>query len=172
MRNWEGARVVEWDGLENRCGPPVHRGFESLPSRQKRLDVKSGLLIFPRAPSLRGWYSNPSLPARKDSTNSRVFFPPQSRRDEKGWRAFSKVLAALRPCVKNPGRSRTRKSGCFLGLAPSQKSQGANHGGTEFLIGFLCVSVSPWFKRFSYASNLSLMQEVYYPPRDLMERMV
>ncbi len=26
--------MVEWDGLENRCGPRGHRGFESLPLRQ------------------------------------------------------------------------------------------------------------------------------------------
>ena len=31
-RGWRGARVVEWDGLENRCGP-FHRGFESHPLR-------------------------------------------------------------------------------------------------------------------------------------------
>ena len=30
--------MVEWDGLENRCGPRVHRGFESLPPRQ----IKTG----------------------------------------------------------------------------------------------------------------------------------
>jgi hypothetical protein len=28
-----GARVVEWDGLENRCGACLHRGFESHPLR-------------------------------------------------------------------------------------------------------------------------------------------
>jgi hypothetical protein len=28
-----GARVVEWDGLENRCGARPHRGFESHPLR-------------------------------------------------------------------------------------------------------------------------------------------
>ena len=28
-----GARVVEWDGLENRCGARLHRGFESHPLR-------------------------------------------------------------------------------------------------------------------------------------------
>ena len=31
---WKGARVVERAGLENRYGPMVHRGFESLPFRQ------------------------------------------------------------------------------------------------------------------------------------------
>ena len=31
-----GARVVEWDGLENRCGARPHRGFESHPLRQVR----------------------------------------------------------------------------------------------------------------------------------------
>jgi hypothetical protein len=33
MRFGRGARVVEWDGLENRCGPRGHRGFESHPLR-------------------------------------------------------------------------------------------------------------------------------------------
>ena len=33
-RAWRGARAVEWDGLENRCGPCGHRGFESHPLRQ------------------------------------------------------------------------------------------------------------------------------------------
>ena len=30
---WRGARAVEWDGLENRCGSLSHRGFESHPLR-------------------------------------------------------------------------------------------------------------------------------------------
>ena len=29
-----GARAVEWDGLENRCGARPHRGFVSPPSPQ------------------------------------------------------------------------------------------------------------------------------------------
>jgi hypothetical protein len=33
LPHWRGARVVEWDGLENRCGPMDHRGFESHPLR-------------------------------------------------------------------------------------------------------------------------------------------
>jgi putative endonuclease len=37
QRFWRGGRAVECGGLENRCGPCAHRGFESHPLR--RLDV-------------------------------------------------------------------------------------------------------------------------------------
>jgi hypothetical protein len=33
QRFWRGGRVVECGGLENRCGPRAHRGFESHPLR-------------------------------------------------------------------------------------------------------------------------------------------
>ncbi len=32
-KDWRGARVDEWGGLENRCGLLGHRGFESHPLR-------------------------------------------------------------------------------------------------------------------------------------------
>ncbi len=33
--------MVEWAGLENRYGPTVHRGFESLPLRHSRMNIES-----------------------------------------------------------------------------------------------------------------------------------
>ncbi len=40
-----GARVVEWDGLENRCGPCGHRGFESHPLRCPRAGLIGAALL-------------------------------------------------------------------------------------------------------------------------------
>ncbi len=44
--------MVEWGGLENRCGPCVHRGFESHPlrrsedpPRQLRLHLLPDLIV-------------------------------------------------------------------------------------------------------------------------------
>ena len=58
--DWEGARVVEWDGLENRCGLRSTEG------------------------------SNPSLPARKSaSVMARFLFPPRALVERVIFESFS-----------------------------------------------------------------------------------
>ena len=39
--------MVEWDGLENRCGPRVHRGFESLPPRWRKARLQRRVFYLP-----------------------------------------------------------------------------------------------------------------------------
>jgi putative endonuclease len=43
QRFWRGGRAVECGGLENRCGPCAHRGFESHPLR---LDVEVATYVW------------------------------------------------------------------------------------------------------------------------------
>ena len=48
--NWEGARVVEWDGLENRCGLRSTEGSNpSLPASEKRVHADA-LIVSPEYP--------------------------------------------------------------------------------------------------------------------------
>ena len=42
---WRGGRVVDGTGLENRRGA-THRGFESLPLRQKLQSIAGCILFF------------------------------------------------------------------------------------------------------------------------------
>ena len=62
---WGGARVVEWDSLENYCGLRSTEGSNPSLSAEKP-DLNSQAFCFPPSAPIWGWYSNPSLSANKD----------------------------------------------------------------------------------------------------------
>ena len=78
--SWGGARVVEWDGLENRCGLRSTEGSNpSLPARKHARG--SVFFICPRVPSLRGGYSKLSLLVRWGRKRSDITIEVRTRFD-------------------------------------------------------------------------------------------